>query len=98
MGFDPWNYSLKIRNSIETPIPKMGAHLGVRRFIPSHSPSFTLSFTLENMRCDYWASFLAHTLASICFGYKPKIRVVTNWTIKVSMLNSSPSKIILYKI
>ncbi len=39
MGFGPCNCFLKIWESIETPTPKMGAHLGVRRFIPSHSPT-----------------------------------------------------------
>ncbi len=39
MGFDPCNISLKVWKSIETPIPKMGAHLGVWRFIPSHCPT-----------------------------------------------------------
>jgi hypothetical protein len=29
MGFDLYNFSLKIRESIETPTPKMRAHLGV---------------------------------------------------------------------
>jgi len=29
MGFGPYNYSLKIRESIRTPTPKVGAHLGV---------------------------------------------------------------------
>jgi len=37
MGFDPWNFSLKIWESIETPTPKVGVHLGVWGFIPSHS-------------------------------------------------------------
>jgi len=37
MGFDPYNCSLNIRKSIEIPTPKMGVHLGVWRFIPSHS-------------------------------------------------------------
>jgi hypothetical protein len=37
MGFDPCNYSLKIWEFVENPTPKMGAHLGVWRFIPSHS-------------------------------------------------------------
>jgi hypothetical protein len=36
MGFDPCNCSLKIWESIMTPTPKMGVHLGVWRFIPSH--------------------------------------------------------------
>jgi hypothetical protein len=29
MGFDPCNRSLKIWESIKTPTPKVGAHLGV---------------------------------------------------------------------
>jgi len=37
MSFDPCNHSLKIWKSIWTPTPKMGVHLGVWRFIPSHS-------------------------------------------------------------
>jgi hypothetical protein len=37
MGFDPSNCSLKIQKSTGTPSPKVGAHLGVWRFIPSHS-------------------------------------------------------------
>ncbi len=36
MNFDPWNCSLKIRESIKILIPKVGAHLGVCGFIPSH--------------------------------------------------------------
>ncbi len=40
MGFDPWNYSLKIWKSVETPTPKVGAHLGVWGFIPSHFLTF----------------------------------------------------------
>jgi len=39
--------------------------------------SLTLSYTPRNMRCDSHASLLAHTLASPCFGRKPKARVVT---------------------
>jgi hypothetical protein len=35
----PCNCSLKIQESIRTLIPKVGAHLGVRRFIPSHFPT-----------------------------------------------------------
>ncbi len=39
IGFDPCNCSLKIWESIRTRTPKVGAHLGVWRFIPSHSPT-----------------------------------------------------------
>jgi hypothetical protein len=38
MSFDPYNGPLKIQESIGTPTPKMGAHLGVWGFIPSHFP------------------------------------------------------------
>ncbi len=37
MNFNPCNHPLKIRKSIRTPTPKMGVHLGVWGFIPSHS-------------------------------------------------------------
>jgi len=37
MGFHPYNRSLKIQESTGTPTPKVGAHLRVWRFIPSHS-------------------------------------------------------------
>jgi hypothetical protein len=39
MGFDPHNCPLKIQESIETLTPKVGVHLEVWRFIPSHSPT-----------------------------------------------------------
>ncbi len=40
MSFDYCNCPLKIWESIGTPTPKMGAHLGVWGFIPSHSLTF----------------------------------------------------------
>jgi hypothetical protein len=36
MGFDPWNYALEIRESIGTPTPMLGVHLGVWGYEPSH--------------------------------------------------------------
>ncbi len=39
MIFDPYNYSLKIWESIETSTPKVGAHFGMWGFIPSHFPT-----------------------------------------------------------
>jgi len=39
MGFDPYNCSLKIRDSTKTPTPKVVAHLGVWGLIPSHPPT-----------------------------------------------------------
>jgi hypothetical protein len=40
MGFDPYNQFLKIQESIGTPTPKVGVHLGMWRFILSDSPTF----------------------------------------------------------
>jgi hypothetical protein len=37
MNLGPYNGFLIIRESIGTPTPKVGAHLGVQGFIPSHS-------------------------------------------------------------
>ncbi len=37
MGFDSCNCTLKIRESIGTPTPMLGVHLGMWGFIPSHS-------------------------------------------------------------
>jgi hypothetical protein len=71
MGFDPYNYPLKIQESIETPTPKMGVHLGVEG-----SLLHTLC-TLGSMKYDPWVSFLARNLASFCLGLEPKARVVT---------------------
>jgi hypothetical protein len=40
MSFDCCNRLLKIRESMKSLIPKVGAHLGVCGFIPSHSLTF----------------------------------------------------------
>jgi hypothetical protein len=53
MGFDPWNCSLKIQESIGIPIPKMGVHLGVWGFIPSHSPTLLGTWDVTP-RLPYW--------------------------------------------
>ncbi len=39
MSFNPWNMSLKIPKSIETLTLKVGVHLGMWGFIPSHFPT-----------------------------------------------------------
>ncbi len=50
MGFNLYNCSLKIWESIKTPTPKMGAHLECGGSFPH---------TFQTMRCNYWASLLA---------------------------------------
>jgi hypothetical protein len=81
MSFNPYNYPLKIWESIRNPIPKMGAHLGVCGFISS------LSYTFESMKCDSWASLLARTFASPFLGHEPKAKVVianqSEWVTKL---------------
>jgi hypothetical protein len=57
MGFDPYICPLKIQKSIGTPIPKMGIHLGVWRFIPSHS--FALPWAWDvTPRLPFWPATL----------------------------------------
>jgi hypothetical protein len=80
MSFNPCNYSLKIQKSIETPTPKVEAHLGVCGFIPSHP--------LGNMKCDFQISFLACTFASPCLKCKPKVRVTTMFMYSAKWLSS----------
>jgi len=46
MGFDPCNCYMKIWKSIKTPIPKVGVHLGMWRFMPSHSPTLLGTWNL----------------------------------------------------
>ncbi len=61
-GFDLCNYSLNFRESIGTPTPNMGVHLGVWEFI------ITLSHTFESLS---WPNLL-QTLALLA---SPKLRL-----------------------
>jgi hypothetical protein len=75
MSFDPSNYSLKIRESIGTPTPKVGVQLGVCGLFPSHSLTIL----------GVWMMFSGCTfglhLSCPCFNHKPKARVV-RWKVK----------------
>jgi hypothetical protein len=86
MGFDPYNYLLKVQDSIKTPTPKVGAHLGVWGFIPSHSPTLLGTWNVTPKLHSSPASF-----ASPYFGHKPKIRVATHNVMLTSFFNH-PSK------
>ncbi len=74
MGFDPYNFSLKIWESIGSPTPKVRVHLGVWSF-----NSYTLPYFQPhgNMKCDSRASLLTRTFASLCFNREPEARVET---------------------
>jgi hypothetical protein len=62
--FDPSNRSLKFRESIETPSPKVGVALGVWGFTPSYS--LTLSNIPESAWCDSQVSFWPAPLQPLC--------------------------------
>ncbi len=67
------------------PLQFLSENLGVHQDSKSQSGSslgsvkvhsLTLSYNPESMRCDSWASLLAHNLASPCLGCEPKAKVV----------------------
>ncbi len=62
MGFDHCNRSLKIEESIGTPTPKMGAHLGVWVFILtlSHTPFWPASLQALSLKSFQW--YVVHHL------------------------------------
>jgi hypothetical protein len=62
MSLDLCNCPLKIRESIGTPILKVGAHLGVWGFIPSHSPTFREAWNVILGLHSWLASLQAFTL------------------------------------
>jgi len=61
---------MKIQESIDTLIPKVGGSLESVRV-----HSLTLSCTLGSMKCDSQASYFSCTFTSPCLGCKPKARV-----------------------
>jgi hypothetical protein len=44
--------------------------------------SLAPSYTFRSMKCDYWASLLTHTFASLYFGRKPKVKVAIDIILK----------------
>jgi hypothetical protein len=81
MSFDHYNCFLKIQKSIRTPIPKMGAHLGVCGFIPSHPCTLLGAWNVIPR-----VHFQLTPFASFCLGCKPKAKVTT---LRVCGLNPS---------
>ncbi len=69
MNFDIYNHPLKIQESIETPTPKMGAHLGMWGFIPSHFPTLPRAWNVTPRLHSWLAPLLALALvASLRLG------------------------------
>jgi len=68
MSFDPFNRPLKIQESIGTPTPKVGVHLGV---VGVHS--LTLSCTLGSKKCDSHAHFGPAPLQTFALVANPRL-------------------------
>jgi hypothetical protein len=71
LSFDAYNCPLKFGSPLGLQLPKW-EHLGS---VKVHS--VTLFCTPGSMRCDSWASLLAHTIVSPRLGREPKARVAT---------------------
>ncbi len=74
MNFDPWNFPPRIQESIRTPIPKVGVHLGVWGFIPSHSLTLLRTWNVTP-RLHSWPTFLQ----ALYLGRELKVRVTTSF-------------------
>ncbi len=68
MSFDPCNRPLKIQKSIGTPIPEVGAHLGVCGFIPSHSLTFLGTWNVTP-GFHFWLA----PLQALTLGVRPRL-------------------------
>jgi hypothetical protein len=82
MSFDPYNCPLKTWESIGTPTPKVGTHLGVWGFIPSHSPTFLGGWSVTP-KLHSWPT----PLQALALVASPKLRL---WQLG-SFLDPSPS-------
>jgi hypothetical protein len=68
MNFDLLNHSLKIRDSIRTPTPKMGVPLGVCGFLH-----------FQECECDFQVTFPTRTFPFPYFAHGPKAKVWGNF-------------------
>jgi hypothetical protein len=83
MGFDAFNFSLKIWESIRTPTPKVGGHLGVWRFIPSHSPTLPGAWNVTP-RLHFWPA----PSQALALVESPKVGLIhNNWHFLDKSLN-----------
>ncbi len=69
MNFDPFNHPLKIRESIETPTPKVETHLGVWGFIPSHFPTLLEAWNVTH-GLHSWPAPLQAYVVSLKLGLR----------------------------
>jgi hypothetical protein len=71
IGFYLCDRYLKIQKSIRTPTPKMGVHLGVWGFIPSHSFALLGAWNVT-LGLPFWLATLQTSL-----GHEPKPKITT---------------------
>jgi len=72
-GLASWNYSLNVWVSIGTPTPKVGVHLGVWGFIPSHFPTFSRTWD-----ATHWLPSWPTPLQALALLASPKLRLWQN--------------------
>jgi hypothetical protein len=83
LSFDPCNRSLKIRESIVTPIPKVETPLGVWGFIPSHFPTFLRACGMT-LGLPSWPT----TLQALSLVVSPKLGL-RQWTYEHELIRVS---------
>jgi len=66
MGLNPCNCSMKIWESIETPTPKVGTHLGMWMFILSHSPTLLGAWNVTT-NLHIWTQYL-HLIETLLYN------------------------------
>ncbi len=88
MGFGPCNRPLKIWESIGTPTPKMGVHLVVWRFIPSHSFALPRAWDVTPRLPSWPTTLQAFALvASLSLGLQQLHIIFNKWTFIDLMFN-----------
>jgi hypothetical protein len=96
MSSDPCNCLLKIWESIWSPIPKMGVHLGVWRFIPSHFFAFLGAWNVTP-GLPYWPTTLQALalIASPRLGlwHDPSVLQIPCWFHLCDKVHSTPDTI-----
>ncbi len=91
MSFDPWNCFLKIQESIRTPTPKMGAHLGVWGFIPSHFRTLLGTWNVT----PGLHSWFAPLQALPCFGREPKVKVMIGMILPMTCTTQTSTQVMI---
>ncbi len=86
MSFDPCNFPLKIWESIGTPIPKVGAHLGVWGFIPSHFPTLPITWSVI-LKLHSWPT----PLQALVLVVSPRLRL-WQWKHNIEKCQNKPNK------